>query len=81
MREIVAGNKTKNDEIKTIVTLSEEGINTYRLYSTIDDMEDYNVLLEAQEKEALQCFRVLQEKYFGKIINNGGFDDNVCGSN
>ena len=70
--DLVVG-QTK-DENYIIISLEPQGNCHYRLTSSIDNMIDYDTVLQSDEKEAIECFRNLQIKYFDRIINDSTFE-------
>ena len=57
------------DSTPIVIQLYREGESTFRLYAIVDVEEQYNTLLECGTEEAVECFRNLQIKYYGKVIN------------
>jgi hypothetical protein len=62
----------RNDNYITISLLYSG--NSFRLVSSIDTIIDYDMLLRCDEKEAVECFKNLQIKYFNKIIDSENFE-------
>lgn len=69
--DLVVG-QTRNEKY-IVISLEIQGNNLYRLTSSIDNEIDYDIVLQSDEKEAIECFKNLQLKYFDKVINNGDF--------